>query len=68
MCYAQTLKPWAIARLLPNNLQWVIIGRYRTLSDAEGHLHWWRRQVPNGKFEVVWDLPEHSSIARLNRQ
>ncbi|MGB7445363.1 MAG: hypothetical protein WA919_30180 [Coleofasciculaceae cyanobacterium] len=29
MTYRESLSPWAIVRLLPNNLQWVIIARYR---------------------------------------
>ncbi|NEO29095.1 MAG: hypothetical protein F6K36_01265 [Symploca sp. SIO3C6] len=41
-----------------NNLQWSIIDRFRTKSDAEGHLDWWRHHVPDGKFEVIWDLPK----------
>ena len=57
MCYRERLKPWAVARLLPNNLQWLIIGRYRYRSDAEGHLKWWRQHVPDAQFEIVFDLP-----------
>ena len=37
MTKKQCLKPWAIARQLPN-LQWLIIARYRSRSDADGHL------------------------------
>ncbi|TAG00305.1 MAG: hypothetical protein EAZ45_15760 [Oscillatoriales cyanobacterium] len=37
MKYEGYLKPWAVARLLPS-LQWAIVGRYRSRSDAEGHL------------------------------
>ncbi|NEP02080.1 MAG: hypothetical protein F6K58_26180 [Symploca sp. SIO2E9] len=57
MAYRDKLRPWAIAHLLPNNLQWSIIGRYRTKSDAEGHLNWLRRNVPGNTFELIWDLP-----------
>ncbi|NEP00400.1 MAG: hypothetical protein F6K58_17315 [Symploca sp. SIO2E9] len=57
MSYRDRLKPWAIARLLHNKLQWSIIDRYRTKSDADGHLDWWRHHVPDAQFEVVWDLP-----------
>ncbi|NEP02801.1 MAG: hypothetical protein F6K58_29955 [Symploca sp. SIO2E9] len=58
MTYRDRLRPWAIARLLHNNLQWSIIDRFRTKSDAEGHLDWWRKNVPDAKFEVIWDLPK----------
>jgi hypothetical protein len=37
MTYKQCLKPWVVARLLPNQ-KWVIIGRYHNPSDADGHL------------------------------
>ncbi|NEO32710.1 MAG: hypothetical protein F6K36_20240 [Symploca sp. SIO3C6] len=57
MSYRDRLRPWAIARLLHNKLQWSIIDRYRTKSDAEGHLQWWREHVPETKYEVIWDLP-----------
>ncbi|MGB7444275.1 MAG: hypothetical protein WA919_24680, partial [Coleofasciculaceae cyanobacterium] len=46
MTYRDSLSPWAIVRLLPNNLQWVIIARYRNRSDADGHLQLLRRRVP----------------------
>ena len=51
------LKPWAVARLLPD-LKWVIIARYRSASDANGHLLLLRQRVPNIQFKVVFDLPE----------
>jgi hypothetical protein len=56
MKYEGYLKPWAVARLLPS-LQWAIVGRYRSRSDAEGHLQLFRQRVPNIRFEVVFDLP-----------
>ncbi|MEG4029519.1 hypothetical protein [Microcoleus sp. Pol8_D1] len=39
------------------SLQWAIFGRYRSRSDAEGHLQLFRQRVPNIRFEVVFDLP-----------
>ena len=38
-------------------LQWAIVGRYRSRSDAEGHLQLFRQRVPNIRFEIVFDLP-----------
>ena len=49
------LKPWAVVRQLPH-LKWVIIARYRSRSDADGHLLLLRQQVPNLRFKVVFDL------------
>ncbi|EGK88703.1 hypothetical protein [Microcoleus vaginatus] len=40
-----------------SSLQWAIVGRYRSRSDAEGHLQLFRQRVPNIRFEVVFDLP-----------
>lgn len=56
MAYKQCLKPWAVARLLPQG-KWVIIGRYQSRSDADGHLQLVRQRVPNLQFKVVFDLP-----------
>jgi hypothetical protein len=36
MAYKDSLKLWAVARQ-GKNLQWVIIARYKSRSDAEGH-------------------------------
>ena len=60
MTYKQSLKPWAVARLLPQG-KWVIIGRYRSASDANGHLQLLRLRVPNLQFKVVFDQCDRSS-------
>jgi hypothetical protein len=57
MTYKKCLKPWAVARLLPHG-KWVIVGRYRSPSDAEGHLLILRQRVPNIQFKVVFDLSD----------
>jgi len=57
MTYKDSLKPWVIARLRSNNLQWVIVDRYHSRSDADGHLRLLRLRVPNVQFKVVFDLP-----------
>jgi hypothetical protein len=55
MTYKDSLKPWAVARLLANG-KWEIIGRYHSRSDADGHLQLLRQRVPNQEFSVVFDL------------
>jgi hypothetical protein len=45
----------AIARLLPN-MQRTIVGRFRSRSDADGHLQCLRQLIPHASFEVVFDL------------
>jgi hypothetical protein len=57
MSYKESLKPWAVVRL-GKNLQWVIIARYKSRSDAEGHLLLLRQRVPDIEFKVVFDLPK----------
>lgn len=55
MTYKDSLKPWAVARLLPNG-KWEIIGRYHSRSDADGHLQLLCQRVPNQEFRVVFDV------------
>jgi hypothetical protein len=57
MTYSKCLKPWAVARQLPN-LQWAIIARYRSRSDADGHLQLLLQRVPNLQFKVVFELSD----------
>jgi hypothetical protein len=55
MTKKRCLKPWVVARQLPN-LKWLIIARYRSRSDADGHLMLLRQRVPKLEFKVVFDL------------
>lgn len=54
LSYKERLNNWAIARLLPN-MQHTIIGRFRSRSDADGHLPCLRQLMPDAAFEVVFD-------------
>jgi hypothetical protein len=51
------LSPWVIVRLLPN-MQRVVVGRFRTRSDAEGHWQVLRRLMPEAEMIVVFDVEE----------
>ena len=55
MNYQEMLHPWAIARPLPNNIQSVIVGRFRRRVDAEEHLKFLRQRIPKVKFFIVFD-------------
>ena len=46
MAYKDSLKPWAVVRL-GKKLQWVTIARYKSRSDADGHLLLLRQRVPD---------------------
>ncbi|MEP6490605.1 hypothetical protein NDI43_24105 [Microcoleus vaginatus GB2-A3] len=54
MTYKQRLCCWAIARLLPTQ-QWIIVARFCSRSDADGHFQFLRQSIPHVKFEVVFD-------------
>jgi hypothetical protein len=66
MTYKDCLKPWAVARLLPN-LQWAIVGRYRNRSDADGHLQLCRQRVPDIRLKVVFALPDRTDLKPQGR-
>jgi len=55
MTYSKCLKPWAVARQLPSG-RWIITARYRSRSDADGHLRLLRQRVGHLHFKVVFDL------------
>ncbi|MGB5959773.1 MAG: hypothetical protein WBG73_03855 [Coleofasciculaceae cyanobacterium] len=57
MTYGKRHNPWVIVRLLPN-MQRLVVGRFRTRSDAEGHLQILRRLIPDVEMIVVFDVEE----------
>lgn len=57
MTYKDSLKPWAVVRQ-GKSLGWVIIARYKSRADAEGHHLLLKQRVPDLEFKVVFDLPE----------
>ncbi|NEO75713.1 hypothetical protein [Moorena sp. SIO4G3] len=72
MSYSERLHPWVIVRLLPKamqrglggfpherlhqDMQRVIVARFRNRSDAEGHLWALKRLMPEAKFIIIFDL------------
>jgi hypothetical protein len=67
MTYKDRLHCWAIARLLPTQ-QWIIVARFRSRSDADGHFQFLRQTIPQVKFEVVFDLSGDSNrLSALDR-
>lgn len=52
--YKNRLKRWAIARIIPN-LKPEVMARFRSRSDADGHLDSFRQRFPSDKFLVVFD-------------
>jgi hypothetical protein len=45
------LKPWIVVRQRPN-LQWIIIARYHSRTDAEGHMLLLRKRTPNVEYRT----------------
>ncbi|MDY6940899.1 MAG: hypothetical protein SWY16_24985 [Cyanobacteriota bacterium] len=59
--YSKKLRPWAVARLLPDTQQ-EVVARFRTQSDANGHLSCLNRQIPHHRYIVFFDYQPNSSI------
>jgi hypothetical protein len=56
LAYRERLNSWAIARLLPN-LKSQIVARFRSHSDADGHLKSLQQRLPDSQFVVMFDPP-----------
>ncbi|MBD1809116.1 hypothetical protein H6F98_27210 [Microcoleus sp. FACHB-SPT15] len=54
MPYKDRLNGWLVVRLL-TKMQWVVVGRFRRHSDAEGHLQALRRLMPDAQLVIVFD-------------
>lgn len=73
MSYRERLNPWTIVRVLPD-VEPISVGRFRSRSDADGHLKFLRQQIPNASFEVIFDgqprsvLKQQSSVEQEQAQ
>jgi hypothetical protein len=54
MAYRERITPWVVVRLLPG-MQRILVGRFRSRSDADGHLKVLRSQIPRAEFVVMFD-------------
>lgn len=52
--YKERLNTWAVSRILADE-QRVIVARFRSLSDADGHMRLMRQLNPNARFELGVD-------------
>ena len=55
MSYYNRLHPWAVIRCLPK-AQTLIVARFRKRGDAENYLKTVQRLMPDGLFELIFDL------------
>ncbi|MUH01151.1 hypothetical protein F7734_56355 [Scytonema sp. UIC 10036] len=53
--YRTALAPWIVVRLLSPTQQ-TVIGRFRSRSDADGHLAVLRRLMPDAELQVIFDM------------
>ncbi|NEQ88014.1 MAG: hypothetical protein F6K26_51060 [Moorea sp. SIO2I5] len=76
MTYYHRLHPWAVVRLLPQamqrglggfpherlhqDMQRVVVARFRNRSNAEGHLKALKRLMPDAEFVIVFDVGNDS--------
>ncbi len=61
MSYYNRLHPWCVIRCLPK-AQTLIVARFRKRGDAEDYLKTLRRLMPDGCFEVVFDLETEPTL------
>jgi hypothetical protein len=54
MSYRERLAHWAVMRLLPN-FQRVVIARFRSRADADGHAIRLRQLTPDAEIIVLFD-------------
>ncbi|MGV0024703.1 hypothetical protein [Phormidesmis priestleyi] len=54
MTHSERFRPWIVIRLLPK-MQRVTVGRFRSWSDADGHLRALQRLVPGAQFRIIFD-------------
>ncbi len=54
--YKTSLFNWAIFRFV--NCKPIAVGRFRSRSDAEGHLQVLRRLIPGVEFAIAFTPPE----------
>ncbi|AKG22278.1 hypothetical protein [Calothrix sp. 336/3] len=53
--YKKRLNSWAIARLHPEN-QKSVIARFRSRSDADGHMQLLQQMNPDAEFLLIYDF------------
>jgi len=56
MLYQDRLKKWAVVRM-NSGKQPVVLERFRSVADAEGHLKVLKKQMPRESLMVVFDRP-----------
>jgi hypothetical protein len=61
IAYKERLTSWTVARLLPN-MQRITVARFRSRSDADGHVQCLRQLMPDAHFVVVFDCQRNEAL------
>lgn len=61
IAYKERLNSWTVARLFPD-MRRVTVARFRSRSDADGHMQSLRQLIPDAHFVVVFDCPRHEMV------
>ncbi|MDM9382857.1 hypothetical protein QUB80_19370 [Chlorogloeopsis sp. ULAP01] len=61
IAYKQRLNAWTIVRVL-SDTQRVFVARFRSRSDADGHLQRLRQLSPDANFMVVFDFQSDEAL------
>ncbi|MFQ4142939.1 hypothetical protein [Chlorogloeopsis sp. ULAP02] len=61
IAYKQRLNAWTIVRVL-SDTQRVFVARFRSRSDADGHLQRLRQLSPDTNFMVVFDFQSDEAL------
>jgi hypothetical protein len=64
MLYQDRLKKWAIVRVTSSQPP-VVLERFRSVADAEGHLKVLKQQMPREELMVVFDRPPTAETPSL---
>lgn len=60
--YKKRLNKWAIARILPD-MKREIVARFRSKSDADGHMQLLLSRTPDMNLMVIFDCPREEVAA-----
>jgi hypothetical protein len=58
--YKTRLNKWAIARMLPD-MKREVVARFRSRSDADGHMQLLQQRTPGDTLMIVFDCPKEEA-------
>ncbi|WP_016952854.1 hypothetical protein [Anabaena sp. PCC 7108] len=61
IAYRNRLNGWAVARVVANQER-MIVGRFRSRSNADGYMQHLRQLTPDASFELVFDCQREEVV------